>query len=122
MPYTEEQQEKMLLRQLYIDVNDPRNERIIRFLKETKNEFLQRLLAEDSKNPLFQLKPFRHMLLEARSKDPELAKETIPLLEREIIENPTLLDKLEVLYREAAYRAYLEKKAEDERYQDSFKL
>ena len=53
LPYTEEEQERMLLRQLYIDVNDPRNERIIRFLKETKNEFLQKLLLEDSKNPLF---------------------------------------------------------------------
>jgi len=34
----------MLLKQLYIDVNDPRNEMIIRVLKETKNEFLVRLL------------------------------------------------------------------------------
>lgn len=42
----------MLLRELYIDVNDPRNERIIRFIKENKNEFLIRLLDEDSKNPL----------------------------------------------------------------------
>jgi hypothetical protein len=100
LQYDEEQQERMLMRQLYIDVNDPRNERIIRFLKETKNEFLQKLLSEDSKNPLFQLKPFRHMLLEARAKDPELAKVIIPLLEKEIIENPHLLDKLEVLYRE----------------------
>jgi len=47
------------------------------------------------------------MLLEARAKDPELAKEIIPLLEKEIIENPQLLDKLEVLFRELAYRAYL---------------
>jgi len=51
------------------------------------------------------------MLLEARAKDPELAKTIIPLLEKEIIENPILLDKLEVLNREKAYRAYLEKKA-----------
>ena len=41
----------MLLRQLYIDVNDPRNERIIKVLKETKNEFLIRLLKDDAKNP-----------------------------------------------------------------------
>lgn len=96
-------------------MNDPRNERIIRFLKETKNGFLQNLLLEDSKNPLFQLVPFRHMLLEARSKDPDLAKIMIPLLEKEIIENDDLLTKLEVLHREQAYREYLEKKAEDER-------
>lgn len=71
----------MLLRQLYIDVNDPRNEAIIRLLRETKNEFLIRLLKDDARNPCSHLKPFRHMLLEARSKDPELAKKTIPLLE-----------------------------------------
>lgn len=59
------------------------------------------------------------MLLEARSKDPDLSKVAIPLLEKEIIENGELVDKLEVLYREQAYRAYLEKKAMDERYNDS---
>ena len=64
--YTQDEQKRMILRQLYIDVNDPRNESIIRLLKETKNEFLIKLLKEDSKNPCHQLKPFRHMLLEAR--------------------------------------------------------
>ena len=112
--YTEDEQERMLFRQLYIDVNDPRNERIIRFLKETKNHILQKLLLDDSQNPLFQLTPFRHMLLEARSKDPDLAKIIIPLLEKEIIENDDLLTKLEVLHREQAYREYLDKKAEEE--------
>jgi hypothetical protein len=60
----------MLLRELYIDVNDPRNESIIRLLRETKNEFLIKLLKEDSRNPVSHLKPFRHMLLEARANDP----------------------------------------------------
>lgn len=106
----------MLLRQLYIDVNDPRNEKIIKFIKETKNEFLIKLLLEDAKNPLANLKPFRHMLLEARAKDPDFRSEKIPLLESEIIMNKTLLDKLEVLYREQAYKEYLEKKAEEERH------
>ena len=59
------------------------------------------------------------MLLEARAKDPDLAKVVIPLLEKEIIENDFLLDKLEILYREQAYRVYLEQKAEDERQNDS---
>ena len=105
----------MLLRQLYIDVNDPRNEAIIKFIRETKNIFLIKLLQEDAKNPLSNLKPFRHLLLEARSKDPEMAKEVIPMLEEEIIQNPRLLDKLEVLFREQAYREYLEKKVEEEK-------
>lgn len=83
--YSEEEQRRMLLRQLYIDVNDPRNERIIRVLKETKNEFLIKLLKEDSRNPCSHLTPFRHMLLEARAKDHDLAKQIIPLLESEVI-------------------------------------
>jgi len=62
----------MLLRQLYIDVNDPRNEKIIKFIKENKNEFLIKLLLEDSKNPLHSTEPFRHKLLQARAKDPLL--------------------------------------------------
>ena len=74
------------MRELYIDVNDPRNERIIRFIKENKNEFLIRLLEEDSKNPLNSIQPFRHKLMQARSKDPLLSKIPIPLLEREIID------------------------------------
>ena len=113
--YSEEEQRRMLLRHLYIDVNDPRNERIIKILKETKNEFLLKLLREDAKNPVAYLKPFRHMLLEARGKDPELAKEAIPLLESEVIEQPHLLDKLESLFREQADKEYLERKIEEER-------
>lgn len=62
----------MLLRQLYIDVNDPRNEAIIRFIRETKNVYLIKLLQEDAKNPLSTLKSFRHMLLDARTRDPTL--------------------------------------------------
>lgn len=76
----------MILRQLYIDVNDPRNEKIIKFIKETKNEFLIQLLNEDAKNANSSLQPFRHKLLEARSKDPLLAKIPIPLLEKELID------------------------------------
>jgi hypothetical protein len=62
----------MLLKQLYIDVNDPRNEMIIKVLKETKNEFLVRLLSQDSKNLLAGDEPFRHKLLKARNKDPTM--------------------------------------------------
>lgn len=96
-------------------MNDPRNERIIKVLKETKNDFLIRLLREDARNPCASLQPFRHMLLEARGKDPTLAKQTIPLLESEVISSNELLDKLEVLFREKAYKEYLERKIEEER-------
>lgn len=73
------------------------------------------MLLEDSRNPLSRLEPFRHKLLEARNKDPLLNKVPIPLLEREIIDgtkNKFYLDQLEVLFREQAYREYLEKRAE----------
>ena len=96
-------------------MNDPRNEAIIRLLRETKNDFLIRLLKEDARNPCANLKPFRHMLLENRSKDPDLAKKPIPLLESEVILDPELLDKLEILFREKAYKEYLEQKIEDEK-------
>ena len=45
---TQKEETLMLLKQLYIDVNDPRNEDILKMLKETKNEFLVRLLNNDS--------------------------------------------------------------------------
>jgi hypothetical protein len=72
------------------------------------------MLREDARNPLSRLEPFRHKLLEARNKDPMLNKIPIPLLEKEIIDatkNKFYLDQLEVLFREQAYREYLEKRA-----------
>ena len=65
--YTQEEELKMLLQQLYIDVNDPRNQVIIKVLRETKNEFLVNLLRADSKNLLSNQQPFRHKLLNARA-------------------------------------------------------
>jgi hypothetical protein len=61
--YTPEEEYMMLLKQLYIDVNDPRNQQIIKVLRETKNEFLVNLLQADSKNLMADSKPFRHKLL-----------------------------------------------------------
>ncbi len=37
------------------------------------------------------------------------------MLEEEILQDPHLLEKLEGLYRELAYREYLEKKIEEEK-------
>ena len=42
--YSEDEQDRLLLRQLYIDVNDPRNEDVIRHIKTNKNLFLMHLL------------------------------------------------------------------------------
>jgi hypothetical protein len=43
--FSDKEEQMMLLKQLYIDVNDPRNEEVIRLLKETKNEYLVKLLT-----------------------------------------------------------------------------
>lgn len=45
--FSAEEEMKMLLKQLYIDVNDPRNQYVIKLLKETRNEYVARLLKED---------------------------------------------------------------------------
>ncbi len=86
--YSPEEEYMMLLKQLYIDVNDPRNQQIIKVLRETKNEFLINLLQADSKNLMADAKPFRHKLLQARQKDTAgFNKIFIPLLENEIIDS-----------------------------------
>ena len=40
------------MKQLYIDVNDPRNQFIVKMLRMDKNQLLLRLLAEDARNLL----------------------------------------------------------------------
>ena len=110
----------MLMKQLYIDVNDPRNQVILKLIKETKNEFIIKLLADDAKNLLSDVVPFRHKLLLARSLEPGLfSKKTkcIPLLETEIVdpdcqENKEYLQILEHLFRREAYAKYLNVKPE----------
>ena len=51
------------------------------------------------------------MLLENRSKDPELAKKTIPLLESEVILDPELLDKLETYSERKLIKNILNKRS-----------
>ena len=69
-------------------MNDPRNQKIIKILRETKNEFLVSLLNADSKNLGSMLNPFRHKLLAARAKDPTgFGKIFVPMLESEIIDS-----------------------------------
>ena len=106
----------MLLKQLYIDVNDPRNEGIIKILKEQKNEFFIKLLSDDAKNLLADEKPFRHKLLQLRARDAEMASIPIPLLESEIIDSSRssfFLEKLEKLFRDEAYLVHLKARIQD---------
>lgn len=114
--YSLEEETMILLKKLYIDVNDPRNERIIKIIKEQRNEFFVKLLNEDAKNLLFDSMPFRQKLMLLRARDVELADMPIPLYESEIVDSSRgtfYLDKLEKLYREEAYLAHLKARIEE---------
>ena len=103
----------MLLKQLYIDVNDPRNEQILTVLREQKNEFLVKLFREDSKNMLSDMQPFRHKLLLSRNKDPMISNVFIPMLENEIVDSSKTafyLEHLEQLFRDEAFVVHLNKR------------
>lgn len=88
---------KVKNRDMYIDMNDPRNEFILRYLRETQNSFVKKLLREDARNPLSGIESFRHMLMLAKKNDPALSGIPIPLLDAEIIDeqkNPFYMEKL----------------------------
>lgn len=114
--YSLEDEQLILLKKLYIDVNDPRNEGIIKIIKEQRNEFFIKLLSEDAKNLLADAKPFRHKLLQLRAKNADAANLPIPLYESELIDSSrsTLyLEMLEKLFRDEAYMAHLKARIEE---------
>lgn len=76
--YTKEEQFKMLQDQKPIDVNDPRNELIIKNMRKMKNDYIDRLYSLDEKFTLHDLESFRHKLLVARSQDPAYDGVPIP--------------------------------------------
>jgi endonuclease I len=47
--YTKEEQYELLNKQKPIDVNDPRNEEIIKAIQRMKNDYMDRLLDNDAK-------------------------------------------------------------------------
>ena len=87
-------------------MNDPRNELVVKYLREEKNEHLLHLLKEDSLNLMANTTSYRQKLLIMRQSHIELMNVQIPLLEREIINNPELLDKLETFYKEDAREVF----------------
>ena len=70
---------------MFIDVNDPRNEETLKRLRFAKNEFLQKILSDDSKNQLADITPFRHLLLQRRSTHHNF-QQLVPFLENEVID------------------------------------
>ena len=92
----------------------------MKYVEKNGNSYLQKLFADDAKNNLNTVQPFRHMLLIERRNNPEWANMFIPMLESEIIDSSLTtcyLDKLEALYRKKAHDDYLfnkSKKPKDE--------
>ena len=76
--YTKQEQHTIFQEQRPLDVNDPRNEDIIKSIQMMKNDYLDRLLTNDSKYQLHDVESFRHKLLRARQNDPEYAGIPIP--------------------------------------------
>ena len=103
---------KVKNRDMYIDMNDPRNEAILRYLRETQNSFVKKLLREDAKNPLHDVSSFRHMLMLAKKNDPALSGIPIPLLDAEIIDeskNPFFMERLNEIMNRNKRTELLEK-------------
>ena len=72
------------------------------------------MLKQDARNGLNATEPFRHKLLAERSKDPELQRTFIPLLENELVDGSrtsVYLKRLADLYKEEARIRHLEAKA-----------
>jgi|DEB0MinimDraft_12_1074336.scaffolds.fasta_scaffold03050_5 hypothetical protein len=111
--YTKQEQFQMLQDQRPIDVNDPRNELIIKHMRTMKNDYLDRLLSLDSKFLLNDVNSFRHMLLRARKSDPNYTHIPVPQLNSELI-NPDIskyyIDWLEQVYRQETFKAYIAQK------------
>lgn len=112
--YTKQEEFELLEKQKPIDVNDPRNELIIKHMRNMKNDYMDRLLSLDAKFQLNDIESFRHMLMKARNQDPNCAYYPIPQLNSELI-NPDIskfyIEWLEEVHRQQTYKAYLTKKA-----------
>jgi hypothetical protein len=82
-----------------------------------KNDYLDRLLQNDSKFLLHDIESFRHKLLRARMNDPGMASVPIPQLNSELINEDICKyysEWLEEVHKEETFKAYLAKKQEQE--------
>jgi hypothetical protein len=88
-----------------IDVNDPRYKSLIKAQKEN-NEHLKKLIEIDSLNPLHDLQPFRHIQLINQETHFELVGLDIPILEREVVNDPALSYLIEKFSKLGAMQTY----------------
>ena len=104
----------MLKYEKQFDVNDPRNEQIIKSMRNMKNNYLDRLLDLDSKFLLSDTVSFRHMLMRDRQNDPTKTSIPIPMNNSELINSDLskfYIEWLEEVHRQHTYKAYLNIKA-----------
>lgn len=88
-----------------IDVNDPRYKSLIMAQKDN-NEHLKKLIEKDSLNPLHDLQPFRHIQLINQETHYELVGLDIPILEREVVNDPALSYLIEKFSKLGAMQTY----------------
>jgi len=120
----------MLESQKELDVNDPRNEVIVKHMRDLKNDYLDKLLASDAKFQQHDAVSNRHLLLKARNNDPAYANMSIPQLNTDLINKDikfifkpdkgdayekSYLDWLEDIKREMTIAGYQEKILADKR-------
>jgi len=106
--YSGQEQINLLQEQRAIDVNDPRYEDLLKNLQLMKNDYLERLLAQDANFQLHDTVSCRRKLLRARASDPNFAQVPIPQLNSELINDEIsgfYLDWLEDVHRQEAHKA-----------------
>ena len=105
---TIEQSEDLLSGKRSIDVNDPRNERVMQNLQQAGNNYHERLLAQDAQFQLAEVHAsFRQELLLARKDDPSYANIPIPYLTDELVDadiSAFYVDWLEDVQRKRIYK------------------
>ena len=93
-----------------LGVNDPRNEEIIKSIQRMKNDYMDRLLANDAKFQLHDIESFRQKLMRARINDPNYAQIPIPQLSNELVQQQAEYYRnwLESLFRAEAIKYKVE--------------
>jgi hypothetical protein len=111
--YTKQEQHTIFQEQRPLDLNDPRNEDVIKNIQMMKNDYLDKLLKNDSRYQLHDMESFRHKLLKSRMNDPAYARVPVPQVNSELINGEACkyyIDWLEEVHRDEIFKAYLAQK------------
>lgn len=81
----------------YIDLNDPRNKDLLHYLLMKREEQIQMLLKQDSLFPHHRFGAYRYLLYQERYNFNALTDIPIPMLDRDIMNNPLLRRIIEII-------------------------